>query len=202
MSRSKTERVAVHVSRQGGIRCAESHQRGNDIDIVVSDALVRYWIIERIPGLANLAELELYAAEQFGQIFGDDPAGWVIRIDSVPFAKRWLACALPIGIASDLPRELHEQGRQVVSLQPHFVREYNRHCHALETSTAFCVAEEESTTIGLLVDGEWRGIRIHPPLDSAKADLDDYLRRDCLQCGIDAGTLKPCVVGSLREVAS
>jgi hypothetical protein len=197
----RTEAVELRVSRNGSEPLLVPPHRGDMLDILVSDTLTRYWILERPAGLASAAELDLYAADRFAEIFGDDPAAWVLRVDPVPQAERWLACAVPAIFAVDLPRLAEEKGWRMRSVQPRFVREYNRHCRSLGPDAVFCVASQESTTIGLIADGNWRGIRVHPPLDRSGTSFGTLLRRDCRQAGIATDGLQPHIVGSLREAA-
>lgn len=202
MSLFRTEKTAeLRISRNGNDPLLAPPRQGDMLDILVSDTLTRYWILERPAGLASAAELDLYAADRFAEIFGDDPAAWVLRVDPVPQAERWLACAVPAIFAVDLPRMAEEKGWRLHSVQPRFIREYNRHCRALGPDAAFCVASHESTTIGLIADGSWRGIRVHPPLDRTSTSFGSLLRRDCRQAGIATDGLQPHIVGSLRETA-
>lgn len=201
MSRFGTKAAELHVLRSGVEPLRDPPRPGAGLDIVVSDALTRYWILERPAGIAGVAELDLYAAARFADIFGDDPAEWAIRVDPLPGADRWLASAIPALFAVDLPRAAAARGWRVRSIQPRFVREFNRHCRGLRAEAAFCVASQECTTIGLIAAGCWRGIRVHPPLDSGMASFATLLRRDCRQAGMAADGLLPVVVGSLREAA-
>ncbi len=201
MSLFNTEAVQLRVSRQGVEPLAPPPRPGALLDILISDALARYWILDRPAGLASAAELDAYAADRYAELFGDDPAGWVIRVDPLPGADRWLACALPTLFAVDLPRLAEEKGWRLRSVQPRFIREYNRHCGALGPDTTFCVASRESTTIGLIAGGSWRGIRVHPPLDRSAARFSTLLRRDCRQAGITDDGRRQQVVGSLRDAA-
>jgi hypothetical protein len=63
------------------------------------------------------------------------------------------------------------------------------------------VASHETTTIGLITNGSWRGIHVHPPLDSSADSFGAMLRRDCRAAGITSDRVEPHVVGSLREIA-
>jgi hypothetical protein len=191
----------LRVTRQGPEPLQDPPYPGARLEILVADTLVRYWIIDCPPGLASAAELDLYAADRFATIFGDDPSAWVLRVDPVPRAERWLACAIPSLFAVDLPQAAAARGWHVCRVQPRFIREFNEHCRALDTDAAFCVASRESTTIGLIAADKWCGIRIHPPLDRAPASFSTLLRRDCRQAGMSADGLRPVVVGSLRESA-
>lgn len=201
MSHFKAEVHELHVLRQGVAPLENPPQAGTPLDIVVSDALARYWIVERPAGLASAAELDLLAAERFAAIFGDDPAEWALRIDPLPQAERWLACAIPNLFATDLAQAAAVRGWRVRHVQTFFIREFNRHCRALDGDTAFCVASHDSTTIALIAEGVWRGIRVHPPLDRSVANFGALLRRDCRQAGMASDGLLPVVVGSLREAA-
>lgn len=175
--------------------------RGMPLDILVSDALTRYWILERPAGIASLAELELYAADRFAQLYGDDPGQWVIRVDPQPRASRWLAAAIPALFVRDLAQAAEAQGWRVRRVESRYIREYNAHCAALGPDTVFCVASRDSTTIGLMASGEWHGIRVHPPLDRSTSSFQSLLRRDGRQAGVPVEDIAPIIVGSLRESA-
>lgn len=199
--KTETATAELRILRGGVAPLQEPPNAGTPLNILVSDALVRYWIIERPAGLASAAELDLYAAERFAAVFGDDPAEWVLRVDPLPQAERWLACAVPAIFAVDLPRAAEGKGWKLRSVQPRFVHEYNRHCRDLGSEAAFCVASRESTSIGLISGGSWRSIRVHPPLGGATPDFSTLLRRDCRQAGLSADELQRVVVGSLRNAA-
>jgi hypothetical protein len=197
-----TESTAeLRISRQGPAPLPNPPKPGATLDILISDALTRYWILARPEGLAGTAELDLYAADRFNAIFGDDPAEWVLRVDPLPRSSHWLACAVPSLFAVDLPRSAADRGWQVRRIQPRFVRDFNHHCAGLPRDAAFCVASSESTTIGLIADGNWRDIRVHPPLGRTTASFDTLLRRDCRQAGMTTDGLRPVVVGSQRGAA-
>lgn len=202
MSLFRPEPAELHVSRRGRATLGDPPRVGAPLDILVSDALTRYWILDCPTGLASARELDLYAADRFATIFGEDPAHWVLRVDPAPQADRWLACALPASVAIDLPRQAEARGWLPRRVQPSFVREYNRHCRRLDRTAAFCVAAADSTTIGLIDAGRWRGIRVHPPLDRCKADFATLLRRDCRQAGMRVDGLQPVIVGVLKEAAT
>lgn len=199
--RTEPPTAQLHVLRRGVQPLQPAPDAGASLNILVSDALVRYWIIERPAGLASAAELDLYATERFASVFGDDPAQWVLRVDPLPQAERWLACAVPAIFAVDLPRAVEQKGWTLRSVQPRFVHEYNRHCRELGPDTAFCVASREGTSIGLIAEGSWRSIRVHPPLGDTSADFSTLLRRDCRQAGVELERLRRVVVGSLRDAA-
>lgn len=202
MSRFRPEAAELQVPRHGRVKIAAPPRPGAPLEICVSDVLTRYWILDRPAGLASANELDLYAAERFATIFGDDPGQWVVRYDPDPYRGSWLACALPTRVAIDLPRQAAEQGWRLRRLQPVFVRAYNRHCRRLGRTAAFCLAATDSTTIGLIVDGCWRNIRVHPPLDRSRMDFATLLRRDCRQAGLTGACPRPVIVGPLAEAAT
>lgn len=201
MSPFRTEVPVWRILRCGPEPVADPPRRDAPIDILVSDALTRYWIVERPAGLASLAELDLHAADRFREIFDDEAEQWVIRVDPQPGASRWLASAIPVLFAQELSQVAAGRGWRVRRVQPRFVREYNAHCGRLAPDAVFCVASRESTTIGLLASGEWHGIRVHPPLDCSTASFRTLLRRDARQAGVPIESLEPVIVGSLCEAA-
>lgn len=202
MSHCKPEAAHVaelHVLSSGPEALPDPARRGALLDIVVSDVLARYWILDQPAGLASAAELDLYAVDRFNAIFGDDPAQWVLRVDPLPHAASRLACAIPALYAIDLPGYVADRGWQARRVETRFIREFNRHCRALGSDAVFCVAANDSTTIGLIEGGVWRGIRVHPPLDRCAAGFSTLLRRDARQAGMSIDGLLPVVVGSLKE---
>lgn len=201
MSPSRTKVATLCVSLGGAHPLTDPPHPGAPLDILVSDKVARYWIMERPPELASISELDLYAADRFAAIFGDDPAAWTVRVDPAPRAERWLACAIPTSFADELPRSAAAHGWQVRRVQSRYIREFNRCCRTLDPDTAFCVASRECTTIGLIVAGQWRGVRVHPPLGLTTASFATLLQRDCRQAGVPVDALRTVVVGSLRERA-
>lgn len=202
MSLFRAEAVELQVPRHGRVKIADPPRPGAPLDICVSDVLTRYWILDRPAGLVSAHELDLYAAERFAAIFGEDAGQWVVRYDPDPLGRAWLACALPVTVAIDLPRQAADHGWRPRRIQPQFVRAYNRHCRRLERTAAFCLASTDSTTIGLIVDGLWRNVRVHPPLDRSKVDFVTLLRRDCRQVGLAGTCPRPVIVGPLAEAAT
>ena len=201
MSRFRTKPPHWHIRRAGTPVLADAPRQGALLDIVAADSLARYWLLQAPEGLASVAELDLYAADRFAAVFGDDPAGWQLRVDPVPGQTTWLACALPVSLTAELPQQAAGKGWQVRHLQPRFVREYNRHCSALKPDTVFCVATSESTTLGLIRSACWASIRVHPPLSRPGIDFATLVRRDAQQAGMVVEGLPCRAVGSLREKA-
>jgi len=201
VSRFKPEPTELFIPRRGRVELGDPPRPGAALDICVSDVLARYWVLDCPAGLASARELDLYAAERFAAIFGEDPAQWVLRYDPDPRRRTWLACALPAAVAIELPQRAAARGWRTRHVQPRFVRAYNRHCRRIERTAAFCLAETDSTTVALLVDGGWRDIRVHPPLDRSQADFATLLRRDCRQAGLSGPCPRPVIVGPLAEAA-
>ena len=199
MSPFKPDALQLYIQRNGPPALPEPPRRGAPIDITISDTLARYWILDEPAGLTGAAELDLYAADRFSLIFGDDPAHWVIRVDPAPASRYRLACALPGLYAIDLPGFAKDRGWLPRLVQTRFIREFNRNCARLGRHAVFCVASRECTSLGLIMDGQWRSIRVHPPLDRSTASFSTLLRRDCRQAGIAFEGVAPVIVGSLRE---
>lgn len=202
MSRFRFEPVELFVPWRGPVNIDDPPRHGARLDICVSDALARYWILAAPAGLANVRELDLYAAENFAAIFGEDPADWTLRFDPDPRSRAWLACALPKAVSEELPRQAIARGWRIRHVQPQFVRTYNQNCRRLASTAVFCLAAADSTTIGVIVAGCWRNIRVHPPLDRSRADFATLLRRDCRQAGLPDSCPRAVVVGPLSERAT
>jgi hypothetical protein len=184
------------VGRDSTATLPEAPRSAPLLDIVIADTLARYWLVTPPAGLASGSELDLYLADQLATIFGDDPSRWSLRVDPVPGGSAMLACALPLEITTRLTEQATRQGWTTRHLQPRFIYEYNRHCHRLPSCAAFCVASRDSTALALIANGQWRSIRVHPPLNRTGVNFTTLLRRDCHQAGLAADELARHVVGS------
>ena len=108
--------------------CAAIAPGKRKLEISLSDALARSWIVERLPGLASVQEIEALAGDQMRRLYGDnnaDSADWVIRLDTTPFVSRWPAIALPKWLLDLLVEIAVTQGWQLTKIQTRFVQRLN-----------------------------------------------------------------------------
>ncbi len=171
------------------------------LEITVSDALARCWILERPPGLASLKEVEALAADQMQQLYGDSADGaaqWAVRLDVTPFKGRWPAVALPKALLELLQDIAGERDWRIGKIQTRFVSSINARSGAWlkpAKHAVYSLETPDGLTIGIRSAGVWLALRTHPPLRLLGADLSAMLRRDCRVAGI---AIEDCRIHALR----
>lgn len=154
------------------------------VQVVLSDRLVRYFIVDSLPGIQSLGELRRLAEAQFEELFGLPAAEWEICADFAPFSRRFLACALHRALLAALRRLFRRPGHALASIQPFLVREFNRRRRCLRSDPAwFAALERHSLTLALLSRKSWQGLRTHPFAQDAPALLPTLLARDRISHG-------------------
>jgi hypothetical protein len=179
-----------------GLRTAIVHlcdafpSRKRVLEITLSDILVRSWIVDRLPGLATLAEIEALADSQMGELFGDgngDAGEWVIRVDATPFASHWPAIALPKALLALLIEIAGSYGWQLAKIQTRFVRclnDWRRNPFKRSKLFIFSLDTPDGLTIAIRNAEQWQTLRTHPPLAMLATDLPAMLRRECRVAGL------------------
>lgn len=181
--------------------CAAQPVGRRTLEITVSDALARCWIIERPPGLASLQEVEALAADQMQQLYGDSadgPAQWVLRLDVMPFRNKWPAVALPKTLLELLQDIAGKHDWRISKLQTRFVSSINaRHDTWFKPAkhAVYSLETPDGLTIGIRSAGVWLALRTHPPLSLLGGDLSAMLCRDCRVAGI---SIEDCRIHALR----
>jgi hypothetical protein len=102
--------------------------------LVISDELVRQWVVEPPQNVESLDDLRAAVSARFQTLYGDSPAAWQIEADwktDSPF----LASAIPknLAVALDgLAKKCHLKWRQIA---PHSVMLFNRWRNILPPNT-------------------------------------------------------------------
>ena len=160
------------------------------LDITVSDALARSWIVERIPGLSTPQEVLALAESQMQDVYGDsmEAAGhWAVRVDATPFAEHWPAIALPRALLEVLFEWAAGKGWLVRLVTTRFVAGVNARRGTLfrrPGTGVFTLESSDGLTIAIRDKNQWRALRTHPPLALLGTDLPAMLRRDCQAAGL------------------
>ncbi len=171
------------------------------LEISLSDAVARSWIVERLPGLASVQEIEALASDQMSHLYGDsssDSGEWVIRLDATPFVHHWPAIALPKALLDLLIEIAASQDWQLGKIQTRFVRSFNaERSHFLRRPklVVYSLDTPDGLTIGIRNTQEWLSLRTHPPLAILGSPLPAMLRRDCQATGL---ALDDCRIQSLQ----
>jgi hypothetical protein len=170
--------------------CAALPAGRRTLEITVSDALARCWILERPPGLASPGEIQALAVDQLQQLYGDNSdsaAQWVLRLDLTPFTSHWPVVALPAVLLELLQDIADRYGWRIGKIQTRFVSGIDARLASWRKQAGNAVYSLETSdglTIGIRSAGVWRALRTHPPLRLLGTDLPAMLRRDCRAAGI------------------
>jgi hypothetical protein len=170
--------------------CAALPAGRRTLEITVSDALARCWILERPPGLASPREIQALAADQMQQLYGDSTdsaAQWTLRLDLAPFTSHWPAVALPAMLLELLQNIADRYDWRIGKIQTRFVSGINARLATWRKqarNAVYSLETSDGLTIGIRSAGVWRALRTHPPLRLLGTDLPAMLRRDCRVAGV------------------
>ncbi|MGV0975744.1 MAG: hypothetical protein ACOYBO_07430 [Azonexus sp.] len=181
--------------------CAALPAGRRTLEITVSDALARCWILERPPGLASPREIQALAVDQMQQLYGDNSdsvAQWTLRLDLTPFTSQWPAVALPTALLELLRDIAGGHGWRIGKIQTRFVSGINARLvpwRKQARNAVYSLETSDGLTIGIRSAGAWLALRTHPPLRLLGTDLPAMLRRDCRVAGI---AVEDCRIHALR----
>lgn len=183
--------------------CAVLPARKRVLEITLSDALVRSWIVDRLPGLASLSEIEALADAQMRDLYGDDNGDQRMahQVDATPFAQHWPALALPNTLLDLLIEIAGLHDWQLAKIQTRFVRGFNNwRSNPFKRSqrVVFSLDTPDGLTIAIRNAEQWLALRTHPPLKLLGADLPAMLRRECRAAGL---LLEDCQIQTLPWLA-
>lgn len=184
--------------------CESLPARKRVLEITISDILLRSWIVERLPGLATLAEIEALADSQMRDLYGDyneDASAWIIRVDATPFASQWPAMALPKALLDLLQEIAGLYDWQLAKIQPRFARSFNgwrSNPFKRAKPVIFSLDTPDGLSIAIRNAEQWQALRTHPPLALLGSDLPAMLRRECRAAGL---LLEDCRIEALPWVA-
>jgi hypothetical protein len=97
------------------------------VQVILDDALARFFVVRPPIGVAGLAELRAVTAARFEDLFGHEASSWSIEADW-DARRHFLACAVP----QRLVQALREAFPSAASIAPAFV-----HCLADRESAAY-----------------------------------------------------------------
>jgi len=197
------------------------------INITISDALTRTFVLRRLPGLAGIEEIECVARDQFARLYGEqgdsgnqgnqgdqgrfDAVGaWAVQVDAIPFARHWPVFAVPQMLIDRIVSAAAANGLVAGRIEPRFVFACNDTRvrpswlaglgwpGRRARTEVLSLQTTESLTLGIRAAGNWLSLRSHPPLAATGVDLATMIRRECRALGI---AVEDCVLRSLPSLA-
>lgn len=158
-----------------------------EVDIVLSNRLVRYAAITFDAQLKDYAAQEAFARYSLTQTYGPVTAQWALRIQRSKAGKPWLVAAMD--------RELIERLRQICaahqlklrSVTPYLAPVFNRHIQSIKTEPAWLVINEPGYSLfALLHDREF--VAVSGIYHDSVQDIAVLLDRENLSSSLDV----PC----------
>lgn len=166
-------------------KLVEPEFKTRDVYVVLADALVRYFVVERPAGIKNRSELIDVIAGRFEDQFGLSAADWTISADLTPGSTFHLACASPKALIDALKSACTRPHVRLRGITPYMVSEFNSHRRALPKRD-FWFAATTAHSLSLCYRGkrDWRVARYHalgtPPIDQ----LPVIAAREALRDGL------------------
>ena len=171
--------------------------RGAPCNVVLSDRLVHYVVIERPEGVRSSKELRLACEARFQSSFGHPAGEWEIAIDLRPFARRYFACGIARGFVDALRATFAVEGK-LASLRPFLVCELQRRARRLPAECWFVAAAHDCITLVGIAAGECRLARVLAVEDPTIATIQDALNREMLLSGEIASDAPALCAGALQ----
>jgi hypothetical protein len=161
--------------------------------VTVADAWTRLFMVEPPRNATRLQDLQAAAAMRFQALYGEAPADWQLQADwqlGAPF----LVCAMPLALRDTLQRIAADNKLHLISLLPHFVVAWNRHCRALAPGAWFGTVQDDSLMLGAIAHASKRRLQTLrsiaiPPGDIEPRWLQDQVARTALQAGLATPSL-------------
>jgi hypothetical protein len=136
--------------------------RRGAVTVLLSNHFVRYQILPWSESLVRSADWIAYAQHKFSKAYGEEAAGWDIRVSTEGARMPRLASAIPAGMHHTLKSGLQSAGVTLVSLQPAWMGTIERVRKSLkDEGPKWVIAHEPGVlAFGMYVDRQWRSIRL------------------------------------------
>lgn len=153
--------------------------------IVISDRLVRYFLVERPQGARNAKEIEMAAMLRFEEIYGKDARTWQIEMDLPPWTSNFLACGIPEAQLTLIRQLFSLLGIQIKYISPFGIERWNRHKRKLSTpNTCFVALSSDTAWLAVRRDKCWVAANTHLLRDDKAKELPDLIRREFARHGL------------------
>ncbi|MDB5804534.1 MAG: hypothetical protein JWN73_1856 [Betaproteobacteria bacterium] len=156
--------------------------RTRNVEFVVADSLVRYYVVERPKGVRNNRELGDAITARFEEQFGLPAADWVMSADLEPASSSYLVCAAPRALVEAVKSGCAGARLRFGGMLPFMVSELNNFRHLLpKRDFWFAAALERSVALCYRGKREWRTARFHNVNGQAVTHLPTIAAREALR---------------------
>ncbi|WP_175884279.1 hypothetical protein [Burkholderia sp. BCC0044] len=120
------------------------------VDIVVSDAYTRFWIVVPPKNVSTRRDLRLCMLLRFEELFGDSPDNWSLQADWHA-TRPFIASAIPLSLVNAIRTGMSSRCLSVERCVPHFVAEWNKYYRSFhQGETWFAVLSDSTFTAALI----------------------------------------------------
>lgn len=147
--------AAIEVLRDA---LARPQWQGAQVDVVLSNAFVRYGLVRSPAANLTTDEVTTLARHFFHKVFGEAADGWVCRTDELERATL-LTTAVEQELVDELKRLIKAPANRLCAIQPLIVPVINECRHILEKQSGYLVIIEKGLlVIATLEQGSWTQI--------------------------------------------
>lgn len=172
---------------------AETSPAGLSLSVILSDDLVRLFMVTPPQNAARLQDLIAAANLRFQSLYGEAPHDWQVDANwqtGAPF----LACAVPRALVEECRNLANDMRMPLVSLQPHFVASWNaarRELMGAKDHAWLGVLRGHNLSLGIVTAKPKQRLNSVRTLTipAGKADFDwlqEQLTRAAMQAGVSA----------------
>lgn len=120
------------------------------VDIVVSDAYARFWIVVPPKNASTRSDLRICTLWRFEELFGESPQGWNVQADWHA-TRPFVACALPLALTDAIRSAIPSRRVRIQRCVPRFIAEWQtQHRQCRHRDTWFAVSNDSTLTVALI----------------------------------------------------
>ncbi|MFL9609307.1 hypothetical protein ACKF11_04420 [Methylobacillus sp. Pita2] len=165
----------------------EARAAGARVELVLSNAFMRYAIVPNPDGAANGEELTLLCRHAFQRVHGDVVAQWSIQLSLAALGGNGLASAVDQDWLDALAEHVKTEKGQLTSVQPVLAHAFNRLAKVGQDGI-FVLREPERLCLLAWQNRSWSAVQLQPVLADWQATLDAGLHRLRLQLALPETT--------------
>lgn len=158
-----------------------------EIDIVLSNRLVRFAVIPFAAQLKDYSAQEAFARYSLIQTYGPVAGQWELRIQHGKAGKPWLVCAMDKALLDRLRQTCTANQLQLRSVTPYLASVFNRHFSAFRNEAAWLVVNEPGYSLFSLLHGR-EFVAVSGVYHDSVQDIPLLLDRENLTSALDV----PC----------
>jgi hypothetical protein len=162
----------------------DARPAGWPVTVVLSDELVRLWLVSPPPAASRPSDLEAAAALRYQALFGASPAGWKICA-SWDACHPFLAAAMPQALLDSLVQGAHDHRYDLVGIVPQFVAALNQWRRQRRPGAWFGQLQSGVLTFAAFEQARIAAVRSAPvPPGADREWLDSVVAREALRVGL------------------